>query len=200
VFRLLAQLFRKEIRPEMADRLTHSGVLDLLVDEGYQLEPDVLADPGQLATLRAEYMRIFIGPGRHVPPYGSVHHPAECGARKLWGSTTAWVHRFAKDHGVAYEGPSYDGIPDHVGHELELWALLLEAHADALEKGDDERTDRLLNSQRLFHAEQLAQWVPLFCEQVREASSRPFYAEIARVTTDMLAMEAARLTPAEATG
>lgn len=191
-YRLLAQLYRREISPDMAASLVEAGVLDLLVDEGYDLEPDAMAEPQALTKLRREYTAIFLGPGEHVAPYGSVHHPDEAGKAQLWGQTTQWVHRFAGDHGVKFEGPTYDGIPDHVGHELELFALLLDGQAQALDEDDAERAERLVNSQALLHRTQLARWVPIFCERVRAKAKRPFYAELARVTSDLIELEAPR--------
>jgi TorA maturation chaperone TorD len=189
LYRLLALLYRQEVTPELGERLRESGMLDLLEGQGYDLERDALADPEELTQLRREYTRVFIGPGKHVSPCGSVHHPDDPKKGQLWGDTTVKIHRFAKDHGLSFEGPGYNGIPDHISHELELFAKLLEGRARAEESGDDERAGRIHNSEQYLIREQLGRWAPEFCRKVAEAATRPFYAEISRLTTVLLEEE-----------
>ena len=168
-------------------------MLATLRERGYDLEPDALADEGQLRPLRLEYTRVFIGPGPHASPYGSVYHPDDEKSGELWGKTTQQVHRFAADHGLTFVGKAYDGIPDHIAHELELYAKLLEARAVALYDGEDDKAERVENSQRYLYREQLNRWVPAFATRVSEFASRPLYAELARLTKDLLDEEGDRL-------
>ncbi len=193
LYRLLAQLYRREVKLDLAQRLVETNLLEDLAGDGYDLEPGSLSDPEALRDLGREYTRIFIGPGKHVAPYGSVHHPRDLKKGQLWGSTTTWVRRFATDHGLSFEGPTYDGIPDHIGHELELFARLLSGQADALAAGDTELAGRLENSQRHLYTRQLSRWVPIFCDKVQEQAARPFYGELARLTVDLLNDEGERI-------
>jgi TorA maturation chaperone TorD len=182
LYRLLAQLYRNELTEALAERLRDSGLLGLLQEQGYDLETAALADPEELVNLRREFTRVFVGPGKHVAPYGSAHHPDDPKRGQLWGDTTTKVQRFVKDHGLEFGGKQYDGIPDHIAHELELFAKLLEGRAKAQESGDQERADRIRNSEQYLVREQLSRWVPVFSAKVRKSASRPFYAEIARLT------------------
>jgi TorA maturation chaperone TorD len=191
--RLAAQLFRHELTVDRASALHESGVLRLLVDNGYDLDPGDLLDADFLARLRVEYARIFIGPGERISPYGSMHHPDDPKRGQFWGDSTVWFRRFVKDHGVDLGSPSYDGIPDHIGHELELYALLLDAELAALTAGDDDKVARLNHSEKMLLGEQLLRWVPPFCDLVREAAKLDFFAALARLTQDLLALEAQRL-------
>ena len=88
---------------------------------------------------------------------------------------------------------AYDGIPDHVGHELELYGRLLEAEHTAEVRGDGDRAARLRNSQRILLTEQLEAWVPAFCDKVVKRAELPFYAAVARLTKDLLTAERERL-------
>ncbi len=198
LFRLLAELYRKELTPALSARLLDSGMLDSLEDLGYDLERNALAEPGEVEALGLEYSRVFIGPGRHVSPYGSVHHPDDPKRGQLWGDTTCSVQRFASDHGLAFEGAAYDGIPDHIAHELELFARLIEGRAQARSRGDREAEERIRNSEGYLVREHLDRWAPRFCAEVREAAARPFYGELARLTATLLADEAAILGKATA--
>jgi putative dimethyl sulfoxide reductase chaperone len=191
LYRLMAQLYRSEVTQELSQKLADTGTLGLLERAGYDLEPQALADSEELTAIRREFSRVFVGPGRHVSPYGSVHHPDDKKSGSLWGETTSRLHRFAKDHGLEFAGKGYDGIPDHVGHELEIYAKLLEGHAQALEDGDDEGAERILNSERYLYRQDLSRWVPHFCRKVRRAAKRPFYAELARLTEELLEEEGA---------
>ncbi len=193
IYRLLAQLYRHEVKGEIARRLVDTELLKDLAQDGYDLEPAAIADADELAKLGREYTRIFLGPGKHVAPYGSVHHPRDLKKGQLWGSTTTWVRRFASDHGMTFEGPGYDGIPDHIGHELEFFSKLMTGQADALDADDDERAGRLENSQRHLYEKQLSRWVPVFCNKVRREAQRPFYGELARLTQDLLDDEGERV-------
>jgi len=191
-YRLAAQLLRHELTEELVAALLERGVLQELEESGYQLDSGRLSDPEFLQQLRSEYARVFLGPGPHVSPYGSVHHPDDSKKGRLWGDSTIWVRRFAKDHGVDFAGKSYDGIPDHIGHVLELYALLVESELALHSSGDDDKVKRLNNSQRLLLEAQLTRWVPSFCDKVREAAELPFYGELARLTQDLVALEADR--------
>ena len=191
LYRVLAQLYRKEVTQNLGERLGESGLLDYLEDQGYDVEKAALADPDELTDLKLEYDRVFLGPGKHVSPYGSVHHPDDARQGQLWGDTTCRIHRFARDHGLEFGGPGYDGIPDHIAHELELYAKLLEGRLRALQEGDLDRAERIHNSEQYLHRENLSRWVPTFSRKVRKAARRPFYAEIARLTEALLEEETA---------
>lgn len=195
--RLLAELYRREVTSELAVILEEGGLLTHLEENGYKISRErLLSDAAFLTELRLEYCRLFIGPGKHIAPYGSVHHPDDEKRGELWGDTTKLVFRIAKDHGLDFEGKQYDGIPDHIGHELELYARLLAAEHEAVETEKDEVAQRLVNSQWALLSKHLRRWVPGFCGQVRKHSKQEFYSEVARLTDEFLAEEEERLTAA----
>ena len=198
LYRVLAQLYRKEISPAFGKLLGESGLLDDLEDRGYEVERAALADPDEIADLKLEYARVFLGPGKHVSPYGSVHHPGDAKRGQLWGDSTCRIQRFARDHDLEFGGQEYDGIPDHIAHELDLFAKLLEGRARALQDGDQDKAERIRNSEQYLYREDLSRWVPAFCRKVCKVTRRPFYAEIARLTMALLDEQAAELEEASA--
>ncbi len=197
VYRLLAQLFRKEITPPMARALDESRLIELLELGGYEAVEGSLRDEARLTSLKREFCRVFLGPGPHVAPYGSVHHPDDPKMGRLWGDTTKQIHRFATDHGLELKGAGYDGIPDHIGHELEMLALLMESEAEARANGDEVRAERLLNSQRYLVESHLGRWVPGFCDRVRSKAIGGFYRGMASLTRDLLEDDRERLATGE---
>ncbi len=200
IYRVLAEVYRKEITRNLADGMARSGFFQILTDAGYPVDGEAFEDDSFIKKLRLEYTRIFIGPGPHAAPYGSVHHPDDPKKGRLWGDTTIWVRRFVKDHGLDFEGKGYDGTPDHIGHEFEFFSRLLESEAQALEDGDQEKADRLCNSRTLFFQEQIEKWVPIFCQKVVKRAEIPFYLEMAKVTSGLIETERVLLdagTPTE---
>ena len=190
---LLAGLFREELDERIVQALEQRGLLAHLEAEGYQMSRDRLSEPAFLRRLAQEYTTIFVGPGPHVAPYGSMHHPDDAQRGRLWGETTTWVRRFIMDHGLAFEGRGYDGIPDHVGHELEFYAALLQAEAQARDAGETVKAGRLRNSCRSFFEGQLERWLPPFLARVCERATLVFYTEVARLTEALLDLERERL-------
>ncbi len=193
-YRLLAQLYRRELTEPLARRIVDTNVLDSLARYGYESPAD-FTDSKHLGGLKHEFTKVFLGPGKHISPYGSVHHPDDKKKGQLWGETTTRVRVFAKEHGLSFEGKAYDGMPDHIGHELELFALLLEGEAEAVASEETDKAERLENSQRYLLGEHLSRWIPLFCNKV-EAETDGLYAAIARLTRDLLGDEGERLAEA----
>ncbi len=193
IYRILAQLYKRELSPALAGELAKSGFWDGLERGGYDIEKDKLSDDAFIQSLTIEYSKIFIGPGGHVAPYGSVHHPDDPKTGQLWGDSTTWVRRFVLDHGLKFEGKAYDGIPDHISHEFEFFCHLLEKEAELTEKGETDKVEQIRHAEQLFVKEQLAKWIPPFCEKVQAMATLKFYGEIARLTAEIVELDKERL-------
>ena len=153
-----------------------------------------------LEELSLAHTAIFCGPGPHVAPYGSVYHPDEGGQGMLWGKTTAWIRRFALDHGLEFEGPGYRGIPDEASVEFELIYRLLARQADLLEMGRLEKACRIEASLARLVGDHTLPWAAGFCDAVVAFSAglksrlgAAFYAGLARLAKDLVEDEGRRL-------
>jgi putative dimethyl sulfoxide reductase chaperone len=132
--------------------------------------------PADDAGRQEEYERLFVGPGRApCPPYESLWR-GDAPRRergRLMGDCAADVSRI---YGALGLQPKDGELPDHI-------ALELEAYAFAVERGEDEAAETLV--------EHLAAWVPGFCEAVEAEARQPYYAELARQTSAWVAELAA---------
>lgn len=133
-----------------------AGALDAVV-------PDV--DPVSLHPLRAEYTRLFVGPGEPLaPPYESLYRDE---GGQLLGPTASAVVAWYRTYDVGLH-PEVRDLPDHVAAELEFLAHLhRRGETDAAEQ---------------FVAEHLGQWVGTFLDAVRASAREPFYAALADAT------------------
>jgi TorA maturation chaperone TorD len=193
IYRLLSHFYRKELSLSLVEKMEQTGLLAELERLGYEIDSHKLKDEAYLRDLAVEYSRVFIGPGSHLAPYGSVYHPDDPKKGRLWGDTTKWVRRFVMDHGLEFEGEAYEGIPDHISHELEFFSRLVEQEAIVRQAGEEEKAERLRISQGMFFHQQLIKWVPEFCAKIDGMAKLSFYKEVARLTNDILELEKTRL-------
>jgi TorA maturation chaperone TorD len=181
LYGLLATLFRAEPSQELLERLSEPPIRDVLEDLGCNLGEALSAE-----ALAVEFTQLFLGPGNHVPPYGSVHVPG--GSGNLWGRETAEFRRFIEASGFDYaEGTGM--LPDHISVGLDFMTHLTRIEAAAWE---EDRADDALNALRLqqaFMSKHLGSWTPTFFDKVKARASEPFYASIAELADRVLACE-----------
>lgn len=161
IYQLLAVVYLRE--PE-------NKLLELFAKAG--LDPKVGID-----DLAEEYTHLFIGPGKHIAPYESVHRPDDTGM--LWGRSTAAVKRFIEASGLKYKS-TFAEMPDHIGAEFEFMQKLI-----ALEAEGDKRSRQI---QKRFFEEHL-RWIPDFCRKVKEEARLDFYKEAAEMTEEFMIKE-----------
>ena len=142
-------------------------------------EPD---DRGR--SLAEEYTFLF---GRHVrvSPYESSYilepgtdrstHLAEIGGLyAAFGLTISAAH---------------PDMPDHLGAECELLAVLLAKEAYALARGWSSRAKLARRARWKLVVEHLQRWLPTFAERLEKHHRRPFYPELAGLLLELLAVE-----------
>jgi TorA maturation chaperone TorD len=85
---------------------------------GIKLDEDFLifSEDRLLSELSLEYTRLFVGPGKHVSPYESVHASDSGSLRDEAAST---VQRIVESAGIEFQA-DYHGMPDHIRVELEF--------------------------------------------------------------------------------
>ena len=147
---------------------------------------------GRLAArfddLRADYTRLFVGPGPLVAaPWESVQMSEE---RLIFQEETLqvrhWYHNFGLEVVRLHQEPD-----DHAGLELAFLAHLTQQALSALAAGQPARLAGLLESRKCFLAEHPQRWVPGWCELVAARARTPFYQGVALVTRGVLAELAA---------
>ncbi|MEE8189050.1 MAG: molecular chaperone TorD family protein [Kiloniellales bacterium] len=185
LYGFLATIHRAEPTPELLRRIRDENVLASLKDAGVRFEPGYLdRPPEELADdLAVEYTRLFIGPGKHIPPYESVQREGT-----LCGQAASETVAFVRRCGFAYD-PDYHGLPDHISVELELMQELTRREALAWAEGDEAEARRCLQIERDFLHQHLAGWTPAFCERVLAETDSPFYRELAALTRDFIETE-----------
>ncbi len=203
---LLTLIFRDVPTPEVVAGLRDPPLAQAFSDFGYDVAKDLAGDLGAVTEqLREDYTRVFVAPGPHVSPYGSVHHKNEGG---LWGNSTVWAKRFIEATGLSFQG-NWDSIPDHIAvglelmqrliaREAELWAQRATAPANGEEKLDA-RLGRCLRLEEKFLRDYLCNWVPQFCDRVVARSATLFYQEMAGLTKSLLLSDIEQMEGARST-
>jgi putative dimethyl sulfoxide reductase chaperone len=130
-----------------------------------------------LDELRADYTRLFIGPGKVLaPPWESVHFSQE---RLTFQQQTVQVREWYRRYGVEAAN-LYHEPDDHVGLEIAFLAHLANlALAAAEDRG--ERFAELLAAQREFLHRHPLRWAGVWQEQVASHAQTPFYRGAARL-------------------
>lgn len=190
LYGFLAAIFETEPTAALLRELRRSEMQTALVAAGV---PVADLFPGRdgavlLDDLAVEFTRLFLGPGRHIAPYASVHLGGE--GASLWDAPALWFKHFAEDAGYPVDGDGGDP-PDHISIELKLMGALAAAQAEAFEAGDAALAEHLERRQDQFLHEHLGRWVPVFCERVMAEAGHPFYREMARLGRDFVRSETA---------
>ncbi len=139
---------------------------------------------GSFDDLRADYTRLFIGPGKVLaPPWESAYFNEE---RLTFQAQTLqvrnWYRRFGLESVKLHSEPD-----DHAGLELAFLAHLAKLGLTALEQGDEARLAETLEAQRQFLAAHPLRWIPAWCNQVAAQANTDFYRGVARLTRGALA-------------
>ena len=193
LYGFLAAVYRAEPTVELLRQLKEPPVLDALAGAGASLDGDILGSPEtQLAEeLAIEYTRLFLGPGKHVSPHGSVHMPGEDGL--LWRDSTVAAKMFMESLGVNLD-PEYTGLPDHISVELEFMQKLAQAEARAWHTGDRAKATSYRLIEKEFLDNHLSKWVPVFCDKLKMQVAFSFYREMAKLLEGFIGIDKEELT------
>ncbi len=133
--------------------------------------------------LRADYTRLFIGPGEvKVAPWESVHFSDE---RLVFQKETLQVREWYRRFGLQIQR-LHNEPDDHIGLELEFVAHLAQLALGALEKNSPGLLEQLLDAQRNFLSEHVLRWSFKFCSEVEENARTEFFKGIAQLTRGAL--------------
>ena len=186
LYGLLASVYRAKPSAEILRRLGEPAMREGLAAAGVSTDIFTAPEPQLLKELAEEYTRLFVGPGKHLPPYQSVHLEGSGG--DLWGADTSAVKRFIEQAGFDY-AESFHGLPDHISVELDFLAQLTRLEAETWRNNDADRAYNCLKFQQEFMERHLGRWIPAFCTKVVERTEQALYREMAALTADFIAAE-----------
>jgi TorA maturation chaperone TorD len=180
----LSTVYLQEPTREFIKSLKASNFLDDLNNSDLRFDKTINNDvsDNHLNNLVLEYTRLFIGPGKHISPYESVYRDNE---DALWSETTVEVKNFIESLGLEYSY-NWSGLPDHIGVELEFMQRLTCHEKEAWTQEDKKQAIHCLEFEKRFVDEHLSQWVPTFCDKVKEETRVAFYGEIANLTRQFI--------------
>ena len=195
IYGFIAGIFKEELKTEQIKEMIDTGVLNLFVDAGYDIDINFFINtPRQQIEeeLAVEYASLFIGPGKHVPPYESIYISDNAG--RYWGECTVDMKNWVEHYGLQIS-KRFESLPDHISIELEFMQKVIEQERLGWEKDDIDTAKRCVEVERTFLNKHIIKWVPEFCEKTIEAASLDFYREIARLTRDFIMEEEQLLNP-----
>ncbi|MFA5352868.1 MAG: molecular chaperone TorD family protein [Thermodesulfovibrionales bacterium] len=159
LYKLFAALFADEPSGELIDQ----------VREIFHLQTQDTAE-----EIVFDFTALFLGPGKHLPPYESVYNYPIGEISRLWGRATEEVQAFYLSVGLAID-EEVNLIPDHLSAELLFMAWLID-------NGLEEQEERFL-------VEHLLKWVPEYCDQVRSRAQTGFYRDVADLLKEFILSE-----------
>ena len=132
-------------------------------------------DADFLEDVKAEYMRLFVGPDKLVaPPWESVYRGEDA---MLFQEVTLEVREIYRGFGLLPEG--YPHVADDsLALELAFMAKLAERAMEDLENEDEVGLGRLLESSEDFLRKHLLLWIPKFLERMQKAKTQHLYPQL----------------------
>lgn len=144
-----------------------------------------------LEELRAEYARLFTGPGRPaVACYESeyLEQPRSDGRGRLGGVVASAVEAAYRLEDVATAAGRREP-PDFVAVELEFLYVLRGREAEAWAAGEAEEARRLHSASERFLADHAQRWLPAFAGAARTESRHRFYMALSGLLDGFLAAQ-----------
>jgi TorA maturation chaperone TorD len=192
IYHCLAKLFQL---PDDDVEMYVTGLKNNLV----LIEPDAIqirdidcllkTNPDQ-DLLLIEYSRLFLGPYQVLaPPYGSVYMD---GQNQVMGESTQDVVRRYRESGLEIS-LSFNNPPDHLSAELEYMEFLVYKSIAAVEIGDLDELNSLIDKQISFLTSHLGLWMPEFADRISESANLEFYRVLAKISIALLAQDLAYL-------
>ena len=138
-----------------------------------------MKDEIDLALLRVDFSRLFVGPFRLLaPPYGSVYLE---GKREVMGVSTIDVKNRYTSVGLEISGQIKEA-PDHIAIELEFMYYLIFKEINSIEQSDLGRVRDYLRQQQQFLKIHLGAWLPEFVLAAQKNATTDFYKNLVQAT------------------
>jgi TorA maturation chaperone TorD len=191
-YTLLSRLYRQEIDQELLDEMhgmlypADTGDSDL--DIGYLYIATYLSNlwSGSIKDLKIDFARCFLGHGvdgySAAYPYESVYTSEK---RLLMENARNEVLAIYRTHGIEKTADWKEG-EDSLTLELQFERILGDKTIEALEEGDLEKAQALLQTQFDFQKDHLVSWVPLLIRDMKELAQTKLYLGLAYLTEGFL--------------
>lgn len=207
MYRLLAGFFIEEIDRPMLDKLMdfefpavegeENWVQDL--SAGFELLKESLSQFAgktdaeremMLEDLAADYAKTFLAAGdaagKAAFPYESVYTGTDS---QFGGSVQMNLNAEYAAKGFSMKEDMFRIFEDHVGLEFNFMAELLKEEREALEAGDQKKSDKVSKESKKFFKRHIINWVMLFAADIYKYSEKDFYRAIARITIGFVEFE-----------
>ncbi len=191
IYGVLSSVFSQEPDKSFIKHLLEDKALRRLLAGGGMWDEKFWArSPQEISKdLAVEYTRLFIGPKGHIPPFESIYNFREGESRQIWGTVTVEIKKIIEASGLSFKN-DYEGIPDHIGIELEYMQKLVKKEAELWEKNENNsQLLKTIQQEKKFIEEHLDNWIPEFCQKVKQAAKLDFYKNFAEVTRDFINLE-----------
>lgn len=179
---------------EPGDEFIEERLFDSLVASVEHVDPRLARRAARLReafeaqdrrSLLVDYARLYLGPPSPLAkPYACAWVAPERGE----DPTLVLLSMYA-EAGLEV-GDDFGELPDHVAAELEFLYLLIHRRAAAVQAADEGAMQAADRMRKRFVAGHLARWIPPFAQAVVAGAQTPFYAELARLTAEVVAREA----------
>lgn len=192
LYRFLSRILGEPLSAPMLREIRSKTFMEALSAAGVNLDSEFVvgAEASLLDALAVDFTMLFHGPGRHIAPYESVHTARDGG--ELNGRAATAVRQAIEISGFDFD-PKSRQLPDHISVELEFMAELAREESSAWARGDIAAArDRVVRRSE-FVKNHLQEWVPEFCDKVRERAATKFYREIAGLLADLVERERVEL-------
>ncbi len=192
LYRFLAAVFRQPLSSRMLQEIRSPSFVEAMAAAGAELDTGFLEAPDArlLEELAVDFTQLFHGPRGHITPYESVQTARDGG--ELNGKAARLVRDSIEASGLRVD-PAAGQLPDHISVELEFMSEMAREEAGAWEKCDLAGAQDCLVRQSEFMKAHLHQWVPEFCDKMRQKASTGFYREIADLLAGLVELERAEL-------
>ena len=197
MFTILSRLLGKEVDDDLLAALQEGGVLetdDEALLPGLRLMEGYLAsDEASTLDLARDYAKAFCGAGAtnrdSAYPFESFYTSKErLLMQEARDDALRWYRRFGLE-----KNEDWHDCEDHLGVELEFAAALVQMWREAAAAGDEARAAELLEAQRDFERDHLANWLPLFALDAQRRARTDFYKGLAQLAEAYVAADVAAL-------
>lgn len=151
----------------------------------YLEQPDVLSRKNY-ESLRWDYTRMFIGPGKvPAPPWESIYRDVE---HLHFSEETLEVRGAYRKYNLLPKDFGHEP-DDHIGLELDFMHKLCEMGKEKAESGDEAGLSEILKDQKAFLDEHLLKWVPDWTNDVVKSAETDFYKGMAQLLDAYLKLD-----------